>query len=197
MPFLPEQERALAYARKRGTDASVSDIRTRLIATFSEFETLAAAVPAEIVREHRSTSGWCVQEVVDHLVLSDRPAAQQLARLFEGHDVDEPVPASLQSASPHAIEWQALLHQFRAVHEQVIDVLARATDDTPLGATAVVRMVVTCAGVNGQLQTVTWDHRFDWKAYAILLHAHSRGHISQVQRILSSPSDGSLRPQFP
>ena len=53
-------------------------------------------------------------------------------------------------------------------------------------ATAAVRMVVKCATPDGTLQAVSWDHRFDWKAYAILLHAHNREHIAQVHRILKA-----------
>jgi len=99
-PFLPEQNRALVYARKRGTDAPLSEIGSRVAATYSEREALVAGIPSHLAREHRSASGWCIQEVVDHLVQSDRPASRQLGLLLEGRDVDEPIPASLQSASP-------------------------------------------------------------------------------------------------
>ena len=191
MTFLPEQTRALAYARKRGTDAPLSDIRARVAGTYSEFETLVAAIPRDVAREHRHTSGWCVQEVVDHLVSSDQPAVHQLAELLDGRDIAEPIPASLQSASPHELEWDTLLQHFGAVHANLVDVLARATDHTPVTATAAVQMVVKCAASDGTLQPVSWVHRFDCKAYAILIHAHNREHIGQVHRILNAPSRGS------
>ena len=52
-------------------------------------------------------------------------------------------------------------------------------------------MVVKCAGSDGTLAPVSWVERFDWKAYSILLHAHNREHIAQVQRILSAPDSQS------
>lgn len=47
MSLLPEQMRALAYARKRGTDAPLHDIVVRVSGTFSEFEALVDGVPSE------------------------------------------------------------------------------------------------------------------------------------------------------
>lgn len=186
-PLLPEQIRALAYAQKRGTEAPLDSIRTRVAGTYSELEALIAAVPAEVARERRSTSGWSVQEVVDHLVESDRRAVDQLGRLLAGESVDTSIPASLQSPRPLDRDWTALRHELRTVHQGILDLLGAATDDLPLTATAPVQMVVKCAGPDGALEPVSWLERFDWKAYAILLHAHNREHIAQVERILSAP----------
>jgi hypothetical protein len=190
MSLLPEQLRAIAYARKRGTDAPVDSIRSRVAGTYGELEALVEAVPASVAREHRSTSAWSVQEVVDHLVESERPAVDQLARLLAGHSVPEAIPASLQSAHPLHLDWLALRQELRAVHESILDLLSKATDDLPLAATAAVQMVVKCAGEDGTLRAVTWVESFDWKAYSILLHAHNREHIAQVQRILDAPPAG-------
>ncbi len=187
MSMFPEQQRALAYAQKRGTDAPLGDIRARVTGTFAEFEALVGAIPLEAARERRATSAWSVQEVVDHLVESDRRAVDQLAHLLAGRDDDEPIPASLQSEKPLDLDWPALLGQFRRVHADIVALLAGASDDHPLSARAAVQMVVKCAGPDGTLQPVAWVERFDWKAYAILLHAHNREHIAQVQRILSAP----------
>jgi hypothetical protein len=189
MSLFPEQLRALAYARKRGTDSPLHDIVLRVSGTFSDFESLVDTVPPQITREHRSVSSWCIHEVVDHLVESDRLAAEQLATLLAGLDVAEPIPTSLQSADPHAVSWPTLLQQFRTVHENIIDALGRAADSAPLIAKAPVQMVVKCASPNGSLEAVSWVERFDWKAFAILLHAHNREHIAQVHRILNAPSE--------
>ena len=188
MDLLAEQQRALGYARKRGTEAPLDSIRTRVAGTYAEFEGLVGALSAETAREHSSASAWSVQEVVDHLVESDGRAVEQLAQLMEGRSVDKPIPASLQSVSPFAIEWTALLGQFRRVHQDILGLLATATDDLPMSATAPVQMVVKCAHPDGTLKPVSWRERFDWKAYSILLHAHNREHIAQVQRILHAPS---------
>lgn len=189
MSLLPEQMRALAYARKRGTDAPLHDIVVRVSGTFSEFEVLVDGVPPEVARAHCSVSGWCIQEVVDHLVESDRFATEQLATLLAGRDVVDPIPASLQSSDPLSLPWPTVLQHFRTVHENILDVLGRAADSSPLTAKAAVQMVVKCAGPNGQAEPVSWVERFDWKAFAILLHAHNREHIAQVHRILNAPSE--------
>lgn len=192
MSLLPEQMRALAYARKRGTLAPVETIRTRVATTYAEFEALVDAIPTETAREHFPTSGWSIQEVVDHLVESERPAIDQLADLLAGRSVEEAIPASLQSANPLGHDWRALRQQFRTVHENILDLLAKATDDVPLTALASVRMVVKCADPDGTTRAVTWLERFDWKAYSILLHAHNREHIAQVHRILNASRAGAL-----
>lgn len=190
MSLLPEQLRALGYAQRRGTEAPLESIRTKVAGTYSALAALVEAVPADVARERRSTSGWSVQEVVDHLVESDRLAVDQLGRLLAGEPVDEPIPASLQSPRPLDRDWAALLRELRAVHSGVLGLLAAATDDLPLIATAPVQMVVKCAGPDGTLEPVSWLERFDWKAFSILLHAHNREHIAQVERILYAPSQG-------
>jgi hypothetical protein len=184
MSLFPEQVRALAYVRKRGTDAPVDSIRERVAATYAEFEALVAGIAAPAALESRTVTEWSVQEVVDHLVESDRPAVEQLAQLLSGQSSGEPIPASLQSPHPRDLDWDALRERFRTVHENILALLDRATDDIPLIATAAVQMVVKCADVEGNLRPVSWVEHFDWKAFAILLHAHNREHIAQVQRIL-------------
>lgn len=187
-PLLPEQQKALAYARTRGTEAPLDSIQAKIARTYSELRALVEAVPAEVARERRSTSGWSVQEVVDHLVESDRLAVDQLGLLLAGESVDTAIPASLQSPRPLDRDWTALQQELRAVHQGILDRLAKATDDLPLTATAPVQMVVKCAGPDGALEPVSWLERFDWKAYSILLYAHNREHIAQIERILNAPS---------
>jgi DinB superfamily len=186
MSYFPEQIKALAYARKRGTDAPVDSIRERLTATYAELESLVDGIAAPAAQQSRARGEWALQEVVDHLVESDRPAAGQLERLLGGHSSDEPIAASLQSQSPLSLDWDALRDQFRAVHAKLLGLLTTATDDIPLSATAPVQMVVKCADDAGVLRPVSWVEHFDWKAYSILLHAHSREHIAQMRRILES-----------
>ncbi len=183
MSLLPEQIRAMAYVRKRGT-APVESIRERVTATYAEFEALVAGIAALAALESVSPTQWCVQEVVDHLVESDRPAIEQLRQLLSGQSSTEPIPASLQSPHPRDLDWDDLRRQFRAVHEDILALLGNATDDIPLTATAAVQMVVKCADAEGNLRPVSWVEPFDWKAFAILLHAHNREHIAQVHRIL-------------
>lgn len=187
MPLLPEQQRALAYARRRGTESSLAEIRNRVAGTYAEVEALAAGVSPEAARRRPRPDSWSIQEVVDHLIESDRPAVGQLADLLAGVSVEHPIAASLQSPDPPGTGWQELLERFREVHRQILTLLDSATDDLPLTATAPVQMVVKCAMPDGRLEPVPWLERFDWKAFAILLHAHNREHIAQIQRILAAP----------
>ena len=186
MSLRPEQQRALDYVRRRGTEASLESIRERVTGTFDTLDALVGTIAPELAREHRSTSAWSIQEVVDHLVESDRPAIEQLAALLAGQAVEEPIPASLQSAAPLAKDWSELRAQLRAIHRDLVALLAAATGDEPPTATAPVQMVVKCAAPDGTLEPVSWVERFDWKAFAILLHAHNREHIAQIQRILAA-----------
>jgi hypothetical protein len=186
MSLSPEQIRALAYVRKRGTDAPVDSIRERVTATYAELEALVDGIAAPVARQSPSATEWSVQEVVDHLVESDRPAVDQLNQLLGGQSSGEPIPASLQSQHPLDLDWDALRQRLRTVHENLLVLLANANDDIPLSATAAVQMVVKCADAEGNLRPVSWVEHFDWKAFAILLHAHNREHIAQIQRILSA-----------
>ena len=188
MSLLPEQIRALAYVRKRGTDAPVDSIRERVAATYAELDALVEGIAAPLALQVRNTSEWSIQEVVDHLVESDRPAVDQLGQLLRRQSSGEPIPASLQSQHPRDLDWDTLRERLRTVHENLLALLANASDDIPLSATAAVQMVVKCADAEGNLRPVSWIEHFDWKAFAILLHAHNREHIAQVQRILSAPT---------
>jgi len=187
MSHLPEQLKALAYARKRGTEAPVESIRERVTATFAEIEALVDGVEAAEARVAGRASAWSVQEVVDHLLESDRPGFDQLQKLLRGQSSHEPIAASLQSANPLDLDWDTLRRQFRELHASILGLLATAAGDVSLSATAPVQMVVKCADAGGVLRPVSWVEHFDWKAYAILLHAHNREHLAQIHRILQNP----------
>src|SRR5688572_18732208 len=97
-PTFPEQARAVAYARKRGTESTLAEIRQRVTGTYAEIEALVESLPPAIASRPSTASGWTIHEVVYHLILSDRPAADQLAELLRGRDVAEAIPANLQAA---------------------------------------------------------------------------------------------------
>jgi hypothetical protein len=185
MTLRPEQERALAYARRRGTEAPLAEIRARVAATFAELDALLAGIAAERARR-APASGWCVQEVADHLVESDRPGVEQLRALLAGVSPAAPIAASLQSPAPLERDWDALRAELCGIHEAMLSALDGAHDGVPQEARAPVQMVVKCADADGTLRAVQWVERFDWKAFAILVHAHNREHIAQLQRILAS-----------
>lgn len=182
--------RALVYARKLGTDAPVEEIRTRVRATFSTLASLLREIPEATARDRRHGDGWTIQEVVDHMVESDALATRQLASLLAGDEVEDPIPASLQSEDPMARDWGRLRQRLGAIHESFLELLANATDAHPLTVKAPIQMVVKCEQENGELVPVSWVERFDWKAFSILVQAHDREHIAQIHRVLEAlPED--------
>lgn len=193
----PEQERALAYARRRGTEAPLAEIRSRVAATFAEIERIVAPLAPEVARTRPAPGAWCVHEVVDHLVVSDGLAHDQLVALLREEPATTAVPASLQSPQPLAADWPTLLVRFHQVHRQILDALEGASDATPLTATAAVEMVVKCTGADGAVEAVHWLHHLDWKAFAILLHAHDREHIAQILRTLDAVAPGNGAAKVP
>lgn len=186
MELLPEQERALGYVRRRGTEAPLAEIRARVGGTYREIEALVATVDTRIAGERPRPSSWSIHEVVDHLVESERPAVQQLAQLLDGRSVEHAIPASLQSERPFEVAWPDLVGRFRDVHERILWLLDSASDGLPLVATAPVELVVKCTSPDGVLEPVHWFERLDWKAYAIVIHMHNSEHIGQVQGVLDS-----------
>ena len=81
-PLSPEQEAALRYVCEKGTQAPLASIRERMAQTFAQIEALLAALPEDAVRRRPAPDRWSVQEIVDHLIESHRPAVGQLQDLY-------------------------------------------------------------------------------------------------------------------
>lgn len=179
----PEQTRAVEYLR-RASQAPVAEVRRKVAATFQELDELVAGIPAEVVRTRPRPGRWCVQEVVDHMIESHRPAGDELAGLLEGRaPAGEPIPAHLQSPDAMEKEWPALVREMSAVHGRFAALAAGAPEDTPLEARAPLVMVI------GGLE---WIEELDWKAYAMAFRAHALGHASQIRAILAELSSGEV-----
>ena len=96
------------------------------------------------------------------------------------------IPAGLQSATPVDVPWPEMVDRLKRVHADLLATVDRATDETALEPTATVAMVVKCRHEDGSMRPVHWEEAFDWKAYAILLRAHTLEHVQQIRRILDS-----------
>lgn len=183
MVRFPEQQRALDYARRRGTEAPLTELRDRVARTFAELETWLHALPGERAPERPAPGKWSAHEIVDHLVESHRPAVGHLRELIAGRSIDsDPTPAGLLSPEPLSRPWATLLGALETVHRDYLRELDRATDATPLTARGPVVMVVRCRMPEGHVEPVHWIEHFDWKASAILVRAHSLEHLQQLQR---------------
>lgn len=172
----PEQTRASEYLR-RATQAPVADIRRKVAETFRELDELVAGIPEEVVRVRPRPGRWCVQEVVDHMVESHRPAGDELAGLLQGRVPEgEPIPAHLQSPDAMEKEWPALVREMSAVHGRLAALASDAPEDTSLEVRAPLVMVI---------DGLEWIEELDWKAYAMAFRAHALGHAGQIRAILA------------
>ena len=186
-PLRPEQEAALRYVREKGTEAPVASIRERMTKTFAQLEALLASLPADQVRLRPAPGRWSVHEIVDHLIESHRPAVDELRELVRGHWPEGgPIPASLLSADPLGRPWAALVRELSSVHRQLLAIVDGASEETPMTARAPVIMVVKVREEDGGVTPVEWTQEFDWKAFAILLRAHTLEHVGQIERTLKS-----------
>ena len=186
MDLSPEQQRALEYLRRKGTEAPVERLREHVAGTFAELEALLDGVPPALRAVPPGPGRWSVQEVVDHLVESHRPALAQLRSLVAGErPAGGPVPASLQSAAPHERRWEDLVAELREVHRGFREVLAGATDGASLAVTGPIVMVVKVADGAGAVTPVSSEHELDWKAFAQAFRAHTVQHRDQIRAALA------------
>lgn len=182
----PEQIAALEYLRRKGTEASAERLRGQVAAAFSELEALLATVPAALRTVRPGPARWSVQEVVNHLVLSHRPAVEQLRSLVAGtRPLSPAIPASLQSEDGATRAWDDLRSELAAVHRDFKAAADSASDQTSLRITAPVVLVVKAATADGALAPVAWEHECDWKAYVQTFRVHTLEHRKQIQKTLA------------
>jgi DNA-directed RNA polymerase specialized sigma24 family protein len=180
-----EQTRAMDYLRRYGTESSLADLRRRVEETFRDLNALLREIPEASVRVRPGPDRWCVQEVVDHLVASHRPAVDELADLLRGvSPADGPIPASLQRPDAMERDWRELVDELDRVHGDIATLLAGAPDGPPGSARALVVMVVKAWGENGEVRPVHWMKALDWKAYVLGVRVHARQHMGQIQETL-------------
>jgi hypothetical protein len=189
----PEQTRASEYLRRKGTQAPVADLRRKVAETFRELDALVAEIPERVVRVRPRPGRWCVQEVVDHLIVSHRPAADELEMLLRGEvPTDGPIPASLQSPDAMEKDWPALIRELGEVHGRIASLVAGAPEDTSLEVRAPVAMVIKARGEDGELRPVHWTEELDWKAHAMAFRVHALEHVAQIRAILAELSSGEV-----
>ena len=186
----PEQLRALAYLKRKGTEAPIELLRRRIAVSFADFETMIASVPPTLRRRSPAPGRWSAQEVVDHLIESHRPAVAQLKSLLNGQTPEDgAVPASLQSPDPLAHNWEELVGELKRVHTSLISVIEKASDSCSLDVRAPVTMVMKVGEPGGPQYSVQWEEQLDWKAFAQTLRVHTIEHRSQIERTIHELSE--------
>lgn len=183
----PEQIRAKEYLREKGSLVPVAEIGERVAAAFSAMEALIDRVAESEARARAIPGEWTVQEVVDHLVETNRPSIGELRDLLAGRrPAGEPIPAGLQSADPMGRRWADLVKDLKACHAEILDVLAGARDDYTTEARAPLVMVINAREPDGREAPLHWIEDLDWKAYAIVFRLHTLDHLGQITKTLSA-----------
>jgi len=183
----PEQERALEYIRRKGTEGPLPELRERIAKTLGDLEALLDGIGADEARRKPALDRWCVQEIVDHLVESHRPAVGEIRALLRGErPIGGPIPASLLSADPMSRSWPDLVRQLKEVHADFLAALATASGDSPGEARAPVVLVIKAQEPDCQVVPVEWIGELDWKAYAATLRVHTLEHQGQIERTLAA-----------
>ena len=187
---LPEEQvKASAYLRERATRLGPSEIRARVGAAFGNFDLVANLREAE-ARRRPAPGAWCIQEVVDHLVETNRASLEELGSLLRGErPAGPPIPAGLQSGAPLARPWPDLVSELREVNRAVLSLLDSAGPDLPTAATAPVVMVVNVTRPDGSKGSHSWVEELDWKAYALVVRLHALEHASQIKAIRQDQAD--------
>jgi hypothetical protein len=179
------RRKAAEYFRTRGTLAPVTEIRGRVGAAFASLDELLATVTPEQARTRTRTDEWSVQEIVDHLVETHRPGADELRCLLAGQrPPGDPIPASLQSKAPMLRPWPWLLAELGRIHGDIRALLAGVPTDFETPARAPLVMVVNTPGVDGRTTALHWVEDLDWKAYAIVWRLHVIDHLKQARKAM-------------
>lgn len=191
--LLPEQARAMAYLRRKGTEAPAAALHAMLERTCRDLEALFAEVRDDERDRSPAAGKWSPHAILDHLVLSHRPAADQLRSLLAGETPGGvAIPAGLISRAEERRGWSELLAELAEVHRNLEGLAAEATDELSLLPRAVVEMVVKVPAEDGTSQPVHWFEELDWKAFLLAIRVHTLEHHRQLERTL-----GSLRPPAP
>src|SRR5687767_4820318 len=177
----PEQQRAVDYLRRRGTDAPIAELQTQLEHAFASTEELFALVPAESRALRPAEGKWSPHEILDHLVLSHEPAIAQLADLLDG--ISPPgiaIPADLHRDDAAREPWDTLAARLASTHREFLRLAASGTDELSLEPKAVVEVVVKVDG-----EPLHWYEQVDWKAFVQAVRVHTLEHRGQLERALT------------
>lgn len=181
------QDRARQYLRQRGTEVAGSVVRERVGVAFAALDALLGTVPEEVAARRTIPGEWTVQEIVDHLVETHRPGADELRCLLAGRrPPGEPIPAGLQSMAPDLRPWPWLRRELGRIHGDILELLAAAPDGYTTAARAPLVMVINVPTADGGFEPLHWVEDLDWKAYAITWRLHALDHLNQAKKVLTA-----------
>src|SRR5262245_18589308 len=118
----PECAAAIEYLRTRGTEAPVAKLLSGLRSTCEKIEQRIDDVPAALRVDRPAPAAWSVHEIVDHLVETHRPAVVELRALRAGVSPQGgPIAARLTSSQPFERSWDALVHELKGIHAELLE----------------------------------------------------------------------------
>ena len=178
--LLPEQQRAMDYLAKKGTNAPAEKLRQQLADAFAAVERTFDDVPDEKRESAPAAGKWSPHEILDHLVLSHGPAIEQFASLLEGVSPGGvAIPADLHR--DERPEWSESRTQLGEIHRQFLRLMESASDAVPLEAKAVIEIVVKVDS-----QPKHWFEHLDWKAFIQGVRVHTVEHQMQLVRTIEA-----------
>ena len=182
----PEQEAAIDYLRRKGTEAPAAKLSAGLRSAFRKIEQTLEGVPENVRPRRPAAAAWSVHEIVDHLVATHGSAVAELRSLCAGvPPTGGPIPARLTSPDALARPWAALLGELKSIHADILRVVDDAGDAAPVTAKAPFVMVIKVDGPAGP-EVLEWVDAVDWKAYAQALRIHTHEHCVQVERTVAA-----------
>lgn len=183
MDLLPEQIAVMEYLKERGTEADAATLLASFRATVDEAYHAFSIVPPALRLAEPGPGKWSAQEILDHVLECHRCAPAQLQRLLRGEQGDEAIRAFVQSPNPRAHPWRSMLHEFRAVHQAMIEAADAFDAEAPLNVGAPIELVTRLRDTP-RTQEIEWTAYLDWKAYLAALRKHLQQHVKQLERTL-------------
>jgi hypothetical protein len=187
-PLSPEALRMLDYLRSRATSLGASGIRERIRAAAHELESVVAPVNEVQARLRPMANKWTIAEVVDHIAQTQVRGAEELRHLLAGRRPPAPpVYEALRSGAAAWAPWPELVDGLRAANNELLSVLAAASDEKQDGAPTVrTILVVTRSLPGGGSGPQIFVDELGWKEYAILQRLHLLDHRTQIKKLRES-----------
>ena len=184
-PLSPEALRMLDYLRSRATTLDAAGIRERIRAAAHELDSALVPVGEAQARLRPIANTWTIAEVVDHIAQTQVRGAEELRHLLAGRrPPGPPVYEALRSGAAAWAPWQELIDGLRSANNELLSVLATATDEGQDEAPRVrTILVVTRSLPDGGTGPQIFVDELGWKEYAILQRLHMLDHRTQIKKL--------------
>jgi hypothetical protein len=184
-PLSPEALRMLDYLRSRAVSLDAGGIRERIRAAAHELESAAGAVSEAEARLRPIANKWTIAEVVDHIAQTQARGAEELRHLLAGRRPPAPpVYEALRSGAAEWAPWPELIDGLHAANDELVAVLAAASDETQNGAPTVQTILVVTRNLPaGGTGPQIFVEELGWKEYAILQRLHLLDHRTQIKNL--------------